>query len=65
MFVFFTIGVQYFKIIEGGSGMSCGYPRSYLDSCTDHTQLQLSYQACTDVQGSEAAAEQLTCLAGN
>ena len=44
--------------------MSCGYPGSYLDSCTDHTQVQLSYQACTDVHGSEAASEQLTCLAG-
>jgi len=57
-------GPHTYSYAKGGSGMSCGYPRSYLDSCTDHTQLQLSYQACTDVQGSEAAAEQLTCLAG-
>jgi len=52
-----------FSYSKGGSGLNtCSYPRSYLDSCTDHHRLQLDFQACTDVQGSESVAEQLQCL---
>ena len=53
-----------FSYSKGGSGLNmCSYPRSYLDSCTSHHRLQVDFQACTDVQGSESVAEQLQCLA--
>ena len=53
-----------FSYSKGGSGLNlCSYPASYLDSCTDQTRLQLSFQACTDVRGSESVEEQLQCLA--
>lgn len=57
-------GPHTFSYAKGGAGAVCGYPLSYVDSCSDRTQLQLSFQACTDVAGSEVSAEQLTCLAG-
>ena len=52
-----------FRYTKGGSGSMCGYPLSYLDSCTDNTKLQVNFQACIDVQGSEASAEEFQCLA--
>ena len=52
-----------FSYSKGGSGSLCSYPQSYLDSCTDNTRLQLNFQACIDVQGSESSAEELQCLA--
>ena len=57
-------GPHTFSYAKGGAGAPCGYPQSYLDSCTNRTRLQLSFQACTDVAGSESSSEQLTCLAG-
>ena len=40
-----------FSYTKGGSGLNkCSYPQSYLDSCSDHTKLQLNFQACIDVQ---------------
>ena len=53
-----------FSYTKGGSGLNkCSYPQSYLDSCSDHTKLQLNFQACIDVHGSESATEELQCLA--
>jgi hypothetical protein len=53
-----------FSYSKGGSGLNtCASPRSYLDSCTDHHRLQLSFQACIDVRGSESGTEELQCLA--
>jgi len=52
-----------FSYSKGGSGLNtCSYPKSYLDSCSDHHRLQLNFQACIDVQGSESATEELQCL---
>ena len=40
-----------FSYSKGGSGLNtCSYPKSYLDSCSDHHRLQLNFQACIDVQ---------------
>ena len=53
-----------FSYTKGGSGLNkCSYPQSYLDSCSDNTKLQLNFQACIDVHGSEAGTEELQCLA--
>ena len=53
-----------FSYTKGGSGLNkCSYPPSYLDSCSDNHRLQLNFQACIDVQGSESATEELECLA--
>ena len=53
-----------FSYTKGGSGLNkCSYPQSYLDSCSDNHRLQLNFQACIDVQGSESATEELQCLA--
>ena len=57
-------GPHTFSYAKGGAGAPCVFPESYLDTCSDRTQLHLSFQACTDVQGSETSAEKLTCLAG-
>ena len=53
-----------FSYTKGGSGLNkCGHPKSYLDSCSDNHRLQLNFQACIDVAGSESATEELQCLA--
>jgi len=53
-----------FSYSKGGSGLNqCSFPKSYLDSCSDHRRLQVHFQACIDVQGSESAVEQMECLA--
>ena len=52
-----------FSYAKGGTGRPCSYPKSYMDTCKDHNRLQLHYQACTDVQGSESTSEQLKCIA--
>jgi len=57
-------GPHTFSYAKGGAGAVCGYPESYLDSCSDKRSIQLSFQACIDVQGSEISSEKLTCLAG-
>ncbi|XP_055375141.1 uncharacterized protein LOC129607905 isoform X2 [Condylostylus longicornis] len=41
----------------------CRNPVSNIESCTDESRLLLNFQACPDVQGTESAAEELTCLA--
>ena len=53
-----------FSYSKGGSGLNqCSFPKSYLDSCSDHRRLQVHFQACIDVKGSESAVEQMECLA--
>ena len=53
-----------FSYSKGGSGLNtCSFPQSYLDSCTDHQKLQLNFQACIDVKGSESVSEELQCIA--
>jgi len=53
-----------FSYSKGGSGLNtCSFPQSYLDSCMDHHRLQLDFQACIDVRGSESVSEELKCLA--
>ena len=53
-----------FSYSKGGSGLNtCSFPQSYLDSCTNHHKLQLNFQACIDVQGSESVSEELQCIA--
>lgn len=42
---------------RGGSGRTCSYPRSYLDTCDANRRIHLNYQACTDVEGSESASK--------
>ena len=53
-----------FGYTKGGSGLNhCSHPQSYLDSCSDNHRLQLNFQACIDVKGSESGTEELECLA--
>jgi len=53
-----------FSYSKGGSGLNtCSFPLSYLDSCTKNHKLQLNFQACIDVQGSESISEELQCIA--
>ena len=52
-----------FSYSKGGTGSVCSYPKSYMDGCEDGHRLQLHFQACTDVQGSESTAEELQCIA--
>lgn len=42
-----------FSYSKGDSGQECKYPLSFMDTCSDNKRLQLRYQACHDVQGSE------------
>ena len=46
-----------FTYSKGDSGQVCEYPSSYMDTCSDHTRMQLRYQACLDVEGSESASK--------
>ena len=34
---------------KGGTGVPCSFPRSYADSCRDHTTLNIHYQANTTI----------------
>lgn len=52
-----------FSYSKGSSGQVCNYPASFMDTCSDNKRLQLRYQACLDVEGSEIAKEQMACLA--
>ena len=52
-----------FSYAKGGTGRSCSYPASYMDNCKDHNRLQLHFQACPDVQGSESTSEEVKCIA--
>ena len=53
-----------FSYTKGGSGLNtCSDPKSYLDSCMNRHKLQLNFQACIDVQGSESVSEELQCIA--
>jgi len=57
-------GPYMFSYARGGTGPACAYPASYMDTCgRDHSRLQLHYQACIDVAGSESAREVVRCLA--
>ena len=46
-----------FSYSKGARGQVCDYPLSYMDTCSDNRRLQLSYQACLDVEGSEIASK--------
>ena len=37
-------GPHTFSYAKGGAGAVCSYPPSYVDTCSDRTQLQLSFQ---------------------
>lgn len=46
-----------------GYSPECENPPSTIDACTDDWRLQLRFQACPDVIGSESTVEELVCLA--
>ena len=46
-----------FSYTKGDSGQVCAYPMSSMDTCSDNKRLQLRYQACHDVMGSESSSE--------
>lgn len=48
---------------KGGANQQCSHPPSLMDSCTDHSVIQIKYQACPDIQGSESKVERMTCVA--
>jgi len=56
-------GPHSFSYSKGDSGQVCKYPASFMDTCSDNKRLQLRYQACLDVEGSEIATEEMACLA--
>jgi len=56
-------GPHSFSYSKGDSGQVCKYPESFMDTCSDNKRLQLRYQACLDVEGSEIATEEMACLA--
>jgi len=56
-------GPHSFSYSKGDSGQVCKYPPSFMDTCSDNKRLQLRYQACLDVEGSEIATEEMACLA--
>ena len=39
---------------KGGADRQCAHPPSLLDSCNDDSVIQVAYQACPDIQGSES-----------
>ena len=43
-----------FSYTKGDSGQVCAFPVSSMDTCSDNKRLQLRYQACHDVKGSES-----------
>lgn len=50
-------GPHSFSYSKGDSGQVCKYPASFMDTCSDNKRLQLRYQACLDVEGSEIASK--------
>ena len=50
-------GPHSFSYSKGDSGQVCKYPESFMDTCSDNKRLQLRYQACLDVEGSEIASK--------
>jgi hypothetical protein len=48
-----------FSYSKGDSGQICEYPASFMDTCSDSRRLQLRYQACLDVEGSEIASKSI------
>jgi hypothetical protein len=50
-------GPHSFSYSKGDSGQVCKYPASFMDTCSDNMRLQLRYQACMDVEGSEIASK--------
>jgi hypothetical protein len=46
-----------FSYSKGDSSQVCDYPASFMDTCSDNRRLQLRYQACLDVEGSEIASK--------
>ena len=50
-------GPHSFSYSKGDKGQVCEYPASYMDTCSDNKRLQLRYQACHDVQGSESSSK--------
>ena len=53
-------GPHSFSYSKGDKGQVCEYPASYMDTCSDNKRLQLRYQACHDVQGSESSSKILS-----
>ena len=53
-------GPHSFSYSKGDKGQVCDYPASYMDTCSDNKRLQLRYQACHDVQGSESSSKSLS-----
>ena len=53
-------GPHSFSYSKGDSGQVCKYPPSFMDTCSDNKRLQLRYQACMDVEGSEIASKEKT-----
>lgn len=56
-------GPHSFSYSKGDGSQVCEYPSSYMDTCSGNRRIQLQYQACLDVEGSEIAQEELSCLA--
>jgi hypothetical protein len=48
---------------KGGADKQCSHPPSLMDSCNDDSVIQIKYQACPDIQGSESKVERMTCVA--
>jgi len=48
---------------KGGADKQCSHPPSLMDSCSDNSVIQVKYQACPDIQGSESKVERMTCVA--
>ena len=55
-------GPHSFSYSKGDKGQLCKYPASYMDTCSDNKRLQLRYQACHDVQGSESSSKNFLSL---
>lgn len=55
-------GPHSFSYSKGDKGQVCEYPASYMDTCSDNKRLQLRYQACHDVQGSESSSKSHSLL---
>ena len=58
-------GPHSFSYSKGDKGQVCEYPASYMDTCSDNKRLQLRYQACHDVQGSESSSKLLSLFVQN
>lgn len=52
-----------FSVVYSKGQGDCGTPPSRAEPCTDDTRLVFRFQACPDIHGTEAAVEELECLA--